>query len=139
MSEDIYKEIILDYYKNPRNKGTLESPDVTARDSNPLCGDVIEMQMKFSGDKITEVKFNGDGCAISQASASILTEMVQGKTLEEARSLDKAALLENLGSPNLGPVRIKCALLSLKVMKTGIYEKLGENFSSTDSETSSKN
>ncbi len=125
MSADIYKEIILDYYKNPRNKGTLESPDVSVRDSNPLCGDVIEMQMKFEGDKLREIKFNGDGCAISQASASILTEMVSGKTIEQARSLDKSALLENLGSPNLGPVRIKCALLSLKVMKMGIYQHLG--------------
>jgi nitrogen fixation protein NifU and related proteins len=127
LSEDIYKEIILDYYKNPRNKGTLESPDVSVRDSNPLCGDVIEMQMKFEGDKLREIKFNGDGCAISQASASILTEMVSGKTVEEARSLDKSALLENLGSPNLGPVRIKCALLSLKVMKMGIYQHLGDS------------
>ena len=126
MSADIYKEIILDYYKNPRNKGTIASPDVTARDSNPLCGDVIEIQMKFSGDKISEIKFNGDGCAISQASASILTEMVSGKSIEEARVLDKSELLENLGSPNLGPTRIKCALLGLKVMKTGIYQKLGD-------------
>jgi nitrogen fixation protein NifU and related proteins len=126
MSADIYKEIILDYYKNPRNKGSLESPDITVRDSNPLCGDVIEMQMKFSDGKVSQVRFNGDGCAISQASASILTEMVEGKTMDEARSIDKSALLENLGSPNLGPVRIKCALLSLKVMKTGIYQKLGE-------------
>jgi nitrogen fixation NifU-like protein len=132
MSADIYKEIILDYYKNPRNKGSIQSPDVTVRDSNPLCGDVIEMQMKFSDGKISEIKFNGDGCAISQASASILTEMVSGKSLDEARTMDKSELLENLGSPNLGPVRIKCALLSLKVMKTGIYQLLGENPDSTD-------
>lgn len=126
MSDDIYKEIILDYYKNPRNKGSIDSPDSTARDSNPLCGDVIEMQMKFSNGKVSEIKFNGDGCAISQASASILTEMVAGKTIDEVRAIDKVMLLENLGSPNLGPVRIKCALLSLKVMKIGLYQHLGD-------------
>jgi nitrogen fixation protein NifU and related proteins len=132
LSADIYKEIILDYYKNPKNKGSLPSADVTVRDSNPLCGDVIEMQMKFSDGKISDIKFNGDGCAISQASASILTEMVFGKSIEEARAVTKEELLENLGSPNLGPVRIKCALLGLKVMKTGVYEKLGRELGSDD-------
>jgi nitrogen fixation NifU-like protein len=132
MSSDMYKEIILDYYKNPRNKGSLQSPDAKARDSNPLCGDVVEMQLNFSNAKVSNIKFNGDGCAISQASASMLTEMVMGKTLEEVRALDKVALLENMGSPNLGAVRIKCALLPLKVMKTALYQYLGENLPSHD-------
>jgi len=126
MSSDIYKEIILDYYKNPRNRGTIESPDSKARDSNPLCGDVIEMQLKFSDGKVSDIKFNGDGCAISQASASMLTELVMGKSIEDVRKIDKTVLLENLGSPNLGAVRIKCALLPLKVMKTAVYDYLGE-------------
>ncbi len=132
MSSEIYKEIILDYYKNPRNKGTIEAPDSKARDSNPLCGDVIEMQMKFDDGKISNIKFNGDGCAISQASASILTEIVNGKSVEEVTKMDKTLLLENLGSPNLGPVRIKCALLSLKVMKTALYQYLGQNMAPDD-------
>lgn len=123
----MYKEIILDYYKNPRNRGSLESPQAKAKDSNPLCGDVVEMQLKFENGKVSDIKFNGDGCAISQASASMLTEMVMGKTIDEVRRLDKIALLDNLGSPNLGAVRIKCALLPLKVMKTALYQYLGEN------------
>lgn len=122
----MYKEIILDYYKNPRNRGSLESPQSIARDSNPLCGDVVEMQLKFLNGKVSEIRFNGDGCAISQASASMLTELVMDKSIEEVRKIDKTILLENLGSPNLGAVRIKCALLPLKVMKTALYQYLGE-------------
>src|SRR5487761_1827812 len=126
MSSDMYKEIILDYYKNPRNRGSLESPQSIARDSNPLCGDVVEMQLKFSSGKVSEIRFNGDGCAIRQASASMLTELVMGKSIDEVRKIDKTILLENLCSPNLVAVRIKCALLPLKVMKTALYQYLGE-------------
>ncbi|MFI5420667.1 MAG: Fe-S cluster assembly sulfur transfer protein SufU [Nitrososphaerales archaeon] len=132
MSSDMYKEIILDYYKNPRNRGTMESPDAKSKDSNPLCGDVIEMQLKFTDDKVSDIKFNGDGCAISQASASMLTELVMGKSIEEVRNIDKSILLENLGSPNLGAVRIKCALLPLKVMKSAVYEYLGEKITAEE-------
>ncbi|MDG6997004.1 MAG: SUF system NifU family Fe-S cluster assembly protein [Nitrososphaerota archaeon] len=134
----MYKEIILDYYRNPRNRGTIDSPDSKARDSNPLCGDVVEMQLKFSAGKVSDIKFSGDGCAISQASASMLTELVMGKTVDEVRKIDKTLLLENLGSPNLGAVRIKCALLPLKVMKTALYDYLGEKFSSEEELSSSK-
>lgn len=130
----MYKEIILDYYKNPRNRGTIEIPDAKSKDSNPLCGDVVEMQLKFSNGKVSDIKFNGDGCAISQASASMLTEMVMGKTIDEVRKIDKAILLDNLGSPNLGAVRIKCALLPLKVMKSALYGYLGEKMEA-DEET----
>ena len=132
MSSDMYKEIILDYYKNPRNRGTIESPDAKAKDSNPLCGDVIEMQLKFSDGKVSDIKFNGDGCAISQASASMLTELVMGKSIEDVRKIDKSVLLENLGSPNLGAVRIKCALLPLKVMKVAVYDYLGEKITAEE-------
>ncbi len=128
----MYKEIILDYYKNPRNRGSIETPDAKSRDSNPLCGDVVEMQLKFANGRVSDIKFNGDGCAISQASASMLTEMVMGKTIDEVRGIDKSVLLENLGSPNLGAVRIKCALLPLKVMKTALYGYLGEKLSSEE-------
>jgi nitrogen fixation NifU-like protein len=137
MSSDMYKEIILDYYKNPRNRGTMEAPDAKSKDSNPLCGDVIEMQLKFANDKVSDIKFNGDGCAISQASASMLTELVMGKTIEEVRKIDKSILLENLGSPNLGAVRIKCALLPLKVMKTAVYDYLGEKMTAEETVSSS--
>lgn len=134
----MYKEIILDYYRNPRNRGTIENPDSKARDSNPLCGDVVEMQLKFTNGKVSDIKFSGDGCAISQASASMLTELVIGKSLDEVRKIDKTILLENLGSPNLGAVRIKCALLPLKVMKTALYEYLGEKMSSEEEQNSTK-
>ena len=126
MSSDLYREIILDYYKNPRNYGTLENPDIKAKDSNPLCGDVIEIQIQLNEDnRVEKVRFNGKGCAISQASASMLTEMTQGKTLDEIRNINKENILEAMGTPDLGHTRIKCALLSLKVLKTGTYSYLG--------------
>ncbi|MFQ6011381.1 MAG: Fe-S cluster assembly sulfur transfer protein SufU [Nitrososphaerales archaeon] len=133
MSEDLYKEIILDYYKNPRNYGTLENPDIKAMDSNPLCGDELEMQLKLGDpDKIADIRFNGKGCAISMASASILTELVQGKNIDTARNMAKEELLGAMGTPNLGPVRIKCALLSLKVLKLAIYSHLGKKLEGED-------
>lgn len=133
MSEDLYKEIILDYYKNPRNFGTLENPDMKAMDTNPLCGDELEMQIKLGeSNKIADIRFNGKGCAISMASASILTEMVQGKNIDDARKFKKEELLGAMGTPNLGPVRIKCALLPLKVLKLAIYSHLGKELEGDD-------
>ncbi|MEK0325708.1 MAG: SUF system NifU family Fe-S cluster assembly protein, partial [Nitrosopumilus sp.] len=131
--EDLYKEIILDYYKNPRNFGTLENPDMKAMDTNPLCGDELEMQIKLGeSNKIADIRFNGKGCAISMASASILTEMVQGKNIDDARKFKKEELLGAMGTPNLGPVRIKCALLPLKVLKLAIYSYLGKELEGDD-------
>jgi nitrogen fixation protein NifU and related proteins len=122
----IYSEIILDYYRHPRNKGKLENPQIHAKDSNPLCGDVVEMQMILDGDDtVKDVKFNGQGCAISQASASMLTELVKGKSLDEVRKISKEDVLSLIGG-QLSAVRLKCALLSLKVMKTGLYSYLGD-------------
>ncbi len=119
--DDLYREIILDHYRNPRNKGELENPTHTFQDDNPLCGDRIRIDLKVNGDgAIDQVRFNGEGCAISQASASMLTEMISGKTLEEAKALSKQDILDALGI-QLGPVRIKCALLPLKVLKGAIY------------------
>src|ERR671925_513232 len=122
MSDDIYREIILDHYRNPRNKGKLENADVTVHDSNPLCGDEIDIHLKVDGGIIKDVKFEGKGCAISQASASMLTELVMGKDLNVVKDLKKEDVLENIGLTNLGPARIKCALLSLKVLKVGMVK-----------------
>jgi nitrogen fixation NifU-like protein len=134
MSSEIYRELILDYYRNPRNYGKVEPHDISARDSNPLCGDEVEIQIKVTDDKkIGTIKFTGKGCAISQASTSMLTELAKGKPLEwVATSLGKDDVLKMLGTPELGPARIKCALLPLKVIKTGVYTYLG-----TPSETDS--
>ena len=120
MSDDIYREIILDHYRNPRNKGKLPHADVSTHDSNPLCGDEIDIHLKVEQGKIKDIKFEGRGCAISQASASMLTEMVLDKPLTAVKDLAKDDILENIGLMNLGPARIKCALLSLKVLKMGM-------------------
>ena len=125
MSSDIYKDIILDYYRHPRNFGDLPDPDVRSKDSNPLCGDVIEMQIRVRDGKIDDLRFKGRGCAISQASASMLTELAKGKTLDEIKALDKEDVLSMLGI-DPGPTRIKCALLGLKVIKLGVYGYLGQ-------------
>jgi nitrogen fixation NifU-like protein len=125
MSSDIYKDIILDYYRNPRNFGDLQNPDVRAKDSNPLCGDIIEMQLKINDGKVEDVRFKGKGCAISQASASMLTEVVKGKTLDEVKAISKTDVLNLLGI-DPGPTRVKCALLGLKVVKLGVYGYLGQ-------------
>jgi nitrogen fixation NifU-like protein len=119
--DDFYRENILDHYRNPRNKGHLENPTHSHEEHNPLCGDVLHIDLHVNDeDVIQEVRFDGQGCAISQASASMLTEMIQGKTLEEAKQVDKEDILEALGI-DIGPVRLKCALLSLKVFKAGVY------------------
>jgi len=125
MSSDIYKDIILDYYRHPRNFGDLPDPDVRSKDSNPLCGDVIEMQIRVRDGKIDDLRFKGRGCAISQASASMLTELAKGKTLDEIKALGKEDVLSMLGI-DPGPTRIKCALLGLKVIKLGVYGYLGQ-------------
>lgn len=122
MSDDIYREIILDHYRNPRNKGKIPSADVSIHDSNPLCGDEIDIHLKVEGDKIKDIKFEGRGCAISQASASMLTEMVMNKPLTSVKDLTKDDILEEIGLTSLGPARIKCALLSLKVLKLGMVK-----------------
>jgi len=122
LSDDIYREIILDHYRNPRNKGKIDNPDVVIHDSNPLCGDQIDIYLKVVEGQIKDIKFDGKGCAISQASASMLTEMVMDKPLTTAKDISKDEVLENIGLTNLGPARIKCALLSLKVLKMGMVK-----------------
>jgi nitrogen fixation NifU-like protein len=119
--DDFYRENILDHYRNPRNKGHLENPTHTHKEHNPLCGDVVSIDLYVNDENVIEaVRFEGEGCAISQASASMLTEMIQGKTLEEVKQVSKEDILEALGI-DIGPVRLKCALLSLKVLKSGVY------------------
>jgi len=123
---DIYKELILDYYRNPRNFGHLDKFDISAHDTNPLCGDEVDMQVKVGdGNKIEEIRFFGKGCAISLASASMLTELAKGKELGWVKELSKEDVLKMLGNPELGPSRIKCALLGMKVLKVGVYGYLG--------------
>jgi len=120
MDEELYKENILDHYKNPRNYGEIENPDISYFDTNPLCGDELQMQIKIKDGKAEDVKFKGKGCSISQASASMLTEMIKGQDMEEIKKIGKEEILDAVGL-QLGPSRIKCALLSLKVLKAGAY------------------
>ena len=118
----------------PRNFGKLESFDISSHDTNPLCGDEIDMQIKV-GDKndIYDIKFSGKGCAISLASASMLTELAKGKELSWVKVLAKEDVVKMLGNPDLGPSRIKCALLGMKVLKTGVYGYLGAKLEDPES------
>jgi nitrogen fixation NifU-like protein len=123
--DDLYREIIIDRYKNPQNRGNLNPNDITFADDNPLCGDHIQIDLRVdTTDRIVEARFDGQGCAISQASADLLVESILGKTIDEVREISKADIMELLGI-ELGPVRLKCALLPLKVLKAGVYG-LGE-------------
>ena len=123
--DDLYREVIIEHYKNPGYRGHLDPHDIQFEDNNPLCGDHIEITMQVGEDgMVIDARFDGHGCAISQASADLLIESVIGKPLEEVKQLNKDYILELLGI-DLGPVRLKCALLSLKVLKAGVYG-LGE-------------
>ena len=115
MSMDYYREYILDHYRNPRNYGTLEHPSTHAEDSNPLCGDQLAIDLLVEGDRVTEVRFKGRGCAISQASASMLSEMIEGHTVDEVVKLGKDDVLDALGI-SISPARTKCAFLALRVL-----------------------
>lgn len=130
--DDFYRENILDHYRHPRNAGKLEQPTHSHEEHNPLCGDVIRLDLHVNEDNIIDqVAFTGKGCAISQASASMLTDMIKGKTLAEARQINKDDILEALGI-EIGPVRMKCALLSLKVLKAGAYGLSEEEWNTDD-------
>jgi nitrogen fixation NifU-like protein len=124
--DDLYREVILDHYQHPRNYGTLENPDISAQDSNPLCGDEIRIDLKVKDGIIDQVRFSGQGCSISKAAASMLTEAIEGKPIEEVKKMNREDILEMLGI-ELGPVRLKCALLSLKTLKIGIYGLQGDD------------
>ncbi len=118
--DSLYREVILDHSKNPRNKGSLERADFSYQDVNPLCGDEIRIDLRVDGDHVADIKFSGRGCAISQAATSMLTEMVMGQPVETVKQISKEDVLEELGVP-IGPARMKCALLGLKVLKAGLY------------------
>ncbi|MCX8197768.1 MAG: SUF system NifU family Fe-S cluster assembly protein [Candidatus Micrarchaeota archaeon] len=122
--ESFYRENILDHYKKPRNFGKLEDAHSQAEDSNPLCGDEIAFYLKFSEEKISEIKFSGSACAICLASASMLSQEAKGKSIQEAKKIGKRDILGMLGI-DPGPVRLKCALLPLKVFKLALYKHMG--------------
>ena len=124
--EDMYREVILDHYKNPRNYGALDEPHAHAEGQNPLCGDEVAISVRFGddGETIEDVRFEGRGCAISQAATSMLMEMVKGRTATEVATLDKEELLEEIGIP-LTPVRLKCAILGLGVLKVALHRAKG--------------
>jgi nitrogen fixation protein NifU and related proteins len=123
--EQLYREVILDHYKSPRNHGLLEPRDAYAEGQNPLCGDEVAVSVRFGeGDVIEDVGFEGRGCAISQAATSMLTDLVKGRSAEEVASMQKEELLDEIGIP-LTPVRLKCAILGLGVLKVALHRAKG--------------
>ena len=124
--ESLYREVILDHYKNPRGHGVIEDPDAEAEGQNPLCGDEVSIYVAFGedGETIDDVKFSGRGCAISQAATSMLMEMAKGRTAEQVATLDKDELLAEIGVP-LTPVRLKCAMLGLTTLKVALHKAKG--------------
>jgi nitrogen fixation protein NifU and related proteins len=115
--DDFYRDFILDHYRSPRNFGHLSAPTAAAEELNPLCGDKIRMELDVKDGVVNDVRFSGKGCAISQASASMLTEHVKGMRLEEIAKLPKDVVLENVGI-GISPTRMKCAMLGLRVLKS---------------------
>jgi nitrogen fixation protein NifU and related proteins len=122
MSDQLYREVILDHYKNPRGHGVIEDADASADGLNPLCGDEVSIYVVFGedGETIADVKFSGRGCAISQAATSMLVDMAKGRTASELAEMPKDELLEEIGIP-LTPIRLKCALLGLGVLKVALH------------------
>ncbi len=119
--DELFRDHILDHYRHPRCHGTLEHPDARVEDANPLCGDLLRMDFRFRDGCVAEVRFSGTGCSISQASASLLCEAIEGKPLDEVKALTRQDVLDLLGIDELGPVRSKCAMLALKTVKAAAY------------------
>jgi nitrogen fixation NifU-like protein len=122
--DELYREVILDHYKNPRGHGVVEPSDAEAEGVNPLCGDEVSISIAFDGDRIEDVRFQGRGCAISQAATSMLMDMVKGRSAQEVAEMDREELLDEVGIP-LGPVRLKCALLGLSVLRLALHKSKG--------------
>jgi nitrogen fixation NifU-like protein len=124
--EQLYREVILDHYKNPRNYGALDEPDAHAEGQNPLCGDEVAISVRFAadGETIDDVRFEGRGCAISQAATSMLTDLVKGRKAADVAELPKEELLEEVGI-QLTPIRLKCAILGLGVLKVALHRAKG--------------
>jgi nitrogen fixation NifU-like protein len=122
--DSLYREVILDHYKNPRGHGVIDGADAEAEGQNPLCGDEVSIAVSFEGETIADVKFQGRGCAISQAATSMLMDMVKGRSAEEVASMSRDELLDEVGIP-LTPVRLKCALLGLGVLKLALHKGRG--------------
>jgi nitrogen fixation NifU-like protein len=124
--QDFYKEYILDHYRNPRNFGSLEAPDASAEDLNPLCGDRLRFELQIDADGcVSDVRFSGKGCAISQASASMLSETLKGERLEDVARMSQERVLENVGI-GISPARMKCAMLCLKVVKSAALGEIAK-------------
>ena len=124
--DQLYREVILDHYRNPRGHGLIEDADAQAEGQNPLCGDEVSISVRFAadGETIDEVGFEGRGCAISQAATSMLTELVKGRKAAEVAELPKEELLDEIGIP-LTPIRLKCAILGLGVLKVALNRAKG--------------
>ncbi len=117
--ENLYREHILDHYGNPRNRGTLEDADISCEWDNPVCGDVVRLDIRLNDGRVSEARFSGQGCVISMASASMLTEEILGRTVEELKALQDKDVFRMLGV-TLGPVRARCGLLPLRVLQEGV-------------------
>jgi nitrogen fixation protein NifU and related proteins len=123
--DQLYREVILDHYKNPRNHRLVEGANASAEGQNPLCGDEVALSVRLGeGDVVEEVGFEGRGCAISQAATSMLTDLVKGRTAQEIAAMPKEELLDELGIP-LTPVRLKSAILGLGVLKLALHKATG--------------
>jgi nitrogen fixation NifU-like protein len=122
--DDLYREHILDHYKNPRNYGDLDDPKVSVEGQNPLCGDHLHLDVRVEDGRVSAIRFHGKGCAISQAATSMLTGIVKGRTATEVAALPKEELLEEIGIP-LTPIRLKCAILGLGVLKVALHRAKG--------------
>ena len=122
--DDLYREHILDHYKSPRNYGAMEHADASAEGQNPLCGDQLTIDLTIADDSISDIRFSGHGCAISQAAASMLTDMVKGRLVTDAASITSDEMTAEVGIP-LSPVRLKCALLGLSTLKIALHRHSG--------------
>ncbi len=124
--DELYRDNILDHYQNPRNSGHLEHPSAEADGVNPLCGDELHVELLVTDGVVEDVRYDGRGCAISQAAASMLSDAIKGRKVEDVERMGKDDVLEELGIP-LSPIRLKCALLSVGVLKVALAEYKGES------------